>query len=127
MKLRIATFNLENFDDKPGQKPTLQERIEVTRPQLQGVNADILCLQKVNGQEEIGQPRRLLALDAFLKDTQYVNFNRVSTVSEDRVQIYDECNLVILSRYEILEHNQYKNNFAPAPLYRLITTVTGEG
>lgn len=25
--LRIATFNLENLDDKPGQKPTLTERI----------------------------------------------------------------------------------------------------
>lgn len=24
-KLCIATFNLENFDDKPGQKPTLAE------------------------------------------------------------------------------------------------------
>jgi len=26
-KLRIATFNLENLDDKPGQEPTLTERI----------------------------------------------------------------------------------------------------
>ena len=26
-RLRIATFNLENLDDKPGQKPTLDQRI----------------------------------------------------------------------------------------------------
>ena len=77
MKLRIATFNLENFDDKPGQKPTLQERIAVMRPQLQRINADIFCLQEVNSQEEEGKPRSLLALDALLKDMQYANFERV--------------------------------------------------
>ncbi|MDD2340817.1 MAG: hypothetical protein PHG79_11420 [Methanosarcina sp.] len=33
------------------------------RPQLLRLNADILCLQEVNGQEEVGSPRRLLALD----------------------------------------------------------------
>src|SRR5919108_4556936 len=27
IKLRIATFNLENLDDKPGQEPRLDERI----------------------------------------------------------------------------------------------------
>jgi hypothetical protein len=44
-KLRIATFNLENLDDKPGKKPTLTERIAVMRPQLLRLKADILCLQ----------------------------------------------------------------------------------
>jgi exonuclease III len=53
--LRIATFNLENLDDKPGQKPTLDERIAVMRPQIVRLNADILCVQEVNGQEEPGQ------------------------------------------------------------------------
>lgn len=46
---RIATFNLENLDDKPGQKPTLDERIALMRPQLMRINADILCLQEVHG------------------------------------------------------------------------------
>jgi hypothetical protein len=32
IRLRIATFNLENFDDRPGQAPTLAERIAVMRP-----------------------------------------------------------------------------------------------
>ncbi len=64
--LRIATFNLENLDDKPGQKPTLSERIALMRPQLLRLNADILCLQEVNGQEESGPPRRLLALAQLL-------------------------------------------------------------
>jgi hypothetical protein len=37
LNLRIATFNLENLDNKPGQKPTLEERIKVMRPQLQRI------------------------------------------------------------------------------------------
>lgn len=67
LNLRIATFNLENFDDKPGERPSLDDRIAVMRPQLIRLNADILCLQEVNGQEESGQPRRLLALKKLLQ------------------------------------------------------------
>ena len=62
IKLRIATFNLENLDDKPREKSTMNERIAVMQPQL---NADILCLQEVNRHEESGQPRRILALKNF--------------------------------------------------------------
>lgn len=49
-RLGIATFNLENFDNKPGQKPSLEDRIALMKPQLHRLNADILCLQEVNGQ-----------------------------------------------------------------------------
>ncbi len=115
MKLRIVTVNLENFDDKPSQKPALQERIAVMRPQLQRINADILCLQEVNGHEEVGKPRSLLALDALLKDMQYANFERVFTIDKKNSQIYDERNLGILSRYKVVEHHQYKHEYAPAP------------
>ena len=48
MTLRIATFNLENLDDEPNQAPTLADRIQIMRPQLERVNADILCLQEVH-------------------------------------------------------------------------------
>ena len=60
--IRIGTFNLENFDDKPNQAPSLATRIELMRPQLVRMRADILCLQEVNGQEQGGQPSQLLAL-----------------------------------------------------------------
>ncbi|RIK80575.1 endonuclease, partial [candidate division KSB1 bacterium] len=50
--LRIVTFNLENLDDKPGQSPTLADRIAVMRPQLLRLRADVLCFQEVNGQEQ---------------------------------------------------------------------------
>ena len=48
--LTLATFNLEDLDDAPGQLPPLAERIEVLRPQLLRTQADILFLQEVNGQ-----------------------------------------------------------------------------
>lgn len=44
LKLRIATFNLENFDYKPRRSHQLEDRISVMRPQLIRLNADILCL-----------------------------------------------------------------------------------
>ncbi|MEN8261429.1 MAG: endonuclease/exonuclease/phosphatase family protein [Pseudomonadota bacterium] len=125
-KLRIATFNLENLDDKPGKKPTLGERIAVMRPQLLRVNADSVCLQEVNGQETPGNPRRLLALEQLLADTPYAHYCKVSTITEDGVQVYDERNLVILSRLEIAEHRQYRHDFAPAPRYQKVTAKPEE-
>ena len=103
-KLRIATFNLENLDDKPGLKPTLDERIAVMRPQLLRLNADVLCLQEVNGQEETGQPRRLLALEKLLAGTPYANYHQVSTMTKSNPQVYDLRNLVILSRFDGVFH-----------------------
>ena len=121
MRLRIATFNLENLDDKPEDRPPLGERIEVIRPQLVRLDADVLCLQEVHGQEEQGQPRRLLALEKLLEGTPYVDYQNVSTTVENRSQVFDVRNLVVLSRYEIVEHRQYKHEFAPAPLYQMVT------
>ena len=123
-KLRIATFNLENLYDKPGKKPTLAERIAVMRPQLLRLKADILCLQEVNGQETAGEPRRLLALERLVEGTPYAEYHVVSTKTEDGKQVYDERNLVILSRYEILSHQQYKHDYAPAPCYQKVTAHT---
>jgi endonuclease/exonuclease/phosphatase family metal-dependent hydrolase len=125
-KLRIATFNLENFDNQPGQKPTLDERIALMRPQLLRLNADILCLQEVNGQETAGQPRRLLALEKLVAGTPYAGYHRVSTMTEEGTQVYNERNLVILSRFEIAEHHQYKHDFALAPRYQKVTAKPEE-
>ncbi|WP_440956045.1 endonuclease/exonuclease/phosphatase family protein [Methanosarcina sp. Mfa9] len=128
MKLRIATFNLENLDfQKSNKEPTLEERIAVIRPQLERINADILCLQEIHGQEEEGQPRRLLALDSLLRDTRYAGFHRVSTMIGDGSEVCDKRNLVILSRYEIQEHHQYRHYYAPAPHYRLVMEEREEG
>ena len=119
--LRIATFNLENFDDKPSQKPTLAERIALMRPQLLRLNADILCLQEVNGQEQPHQPREILALQQLTATTPYSDYHTVSTKTADGHQVYDERNLVILSRFEILAHEQHRPT--DEPLYRMSWVV----
>src|SRR6266542_1544433 len=106
VKLRIATFNVENLDDKPSLKPTLSERIALMRPQLIRINADILCLQEVNGQKEQG-PARLQVLEKFLANTPYARYKTVSTMTDDGLQVLEVRNVVILSRFEILEHKQY--------------------
>lgn len=55
--IRIATFNLENFDETaPNQRPSLAERIALMKPQILRLRADIACFQEVNGQERPGQP-----------------------------------------------------------------------
>ena len=126
IRIRIATFNLENFDERPGEAPTLAERIAVMRPQFIRLDADVLCLQEVNGQEEAGQPRRLLALQKPLTGTPSANYHKVSTTTADGVQVYDERNLVLLSRYPIVDPRQYKHHFAPAPRYQKVTAQPQE-
>lgn len=118
--IRMATFNLENLDDKPTEKPALAQRIALMRPQLIRVNADILCLQEVNGQKEQGI-NRLLALEKLLADTPYSAYNKAFTTADDDDQVLDERNLVILSRFPILEQEQYQHKFASAPSYRMVT------
>lgn len=111
-KLRIATFNLLNLDDKQGRMPTLDERIPIMRPQLVRLNADILCLQEVCGQEEHGR-LRLTALNKLLQSTPYEGYHRFSTTIAGTSQVYESRNLVILSRYEIVESHQYMHSYAP--------------
>jgi endonuclease/exonuclease/phosphatase family metal-dependent hydrolase len=124
--LRIATFNLENLDDNPGKKPTLDTRIGVMRPQLLRLRADVLCLQEVNGQEQAGQPRRLLALQALLADTPYAGYHLAHTRTTGKGEAYDERNLVILSRFPITATQQLHNDRVAAPRYRMLTARPAE-
>ena len=124
--IRISTFNLENLDDKEGQTPTLDERITLMRPQFIRLNADVLCLQEVHGQETPNEPRRLLALNKLLENTPYLAYHQISTKTADGAQVYDERNLVVLSRFEITEYNQYKHDHIKAPFYQKMTSVPSE-
>lgn len=123
--LRIATFNLENLDDKPGKKPTLATRIAVMRPQLLRLRADVLCFQEVNGQERPGEPRALLALRAMLQDTPYAGYH-VAHTRTTRDEAYDERNLVIVSRFPILGTEQVHNDRIAAPVYKRLTAKPQE-
>jgi endonuclease/exonuclease/phosphatase family metal-dependent hydrolase len=120
VSLRIATFNLENLDDVPGDRPTLDERIAVLRPQLARLRADVLCLQEVHGQETAGQPRRLAALERLLQGTPYQTY-AVAHTRTTANQAYDKRNLVVLSRFPVLGAEQLKHDLMPKPLYRCVT------
>ena len=109
-RLRIATFNLENLDDRPDLDPPLAARIAVLRPQLLRLDADVLCLQEVDGQGQGKRtPRRLAALDALLEDTPYREFSRAYTKSASRGGPLDRHNLVILSRFPITAERQIRH------------------
>jgi len=120
--LRIATFNLESLDDRPGLEPSLDERIAVLRPQLQRLEADLLCLQEVNGQKPAGGgARRLAALERLLETTPYGRYHRASTGLTAEGAPVDKHNLVTLSRWPIARAVQLRHDLVPAPLYRKAT------
>ncbi|GJM41762.1 MAG: endonuclease [Ardenticatenaceae bacterium] len=123
--LRIATFNLENLDDKPNARPSLRERIAVLRPQLLRLRADVICFQEVNGQEFEGEPRQLDALSQLLAETPYEWFYTAHTKTQ-RNEAYDQRNLVVVSRYPIRDVQQIKHAYAPKPSYRKVTAVPAE-
>jgi endonuclease/exonuclease/phosphatase family metal-dependent hydrolase len=126
VNLRIATFNLKNLDDRVEETPTLDERIPVLRPQLLRLEADLLCLQEVNSQQSPGQPRRLLALERLLEGTPYAGYQRVVTLTIEGDEVYDNRNLVLLSRYEIEEYTQLKHAYVVAPRYIKATAIPEE-
>ena len=125
-KIRIATFNVENLDDKQGQTPSLDERIAIMKPQLIRLDADILCLQEVHGQETPGEPRRLLALNKLLANTPYADYKQISTMTGAGDQVYDVRNLVIISRFGITEYSQYRDEHIPAPNYQKVMSIPAE-
>jgi exonuclease III len=83
--LRIATFNLENFDDDV--QPPLSDRIQIMRPQIERVAADILCLQEIHSQGSAGS-RALAALNQLMSGTPHAEFNLQMTLTTSG-QIYN--------------------------------------
>ncbi|MCW5633969.1 MAG: endonuclease/exonuclease/phosphatase family protein [Rubrivivax sp.] len=124
MPLRIATFNLENLDDGPGVRPALAERVQIMRPQLERVAADVLCLQEVHSQGPAGA-RTLAALDQLLAGTTYAGFHRQST-STVSGELYDQRNLVTLSRFPIVETRIVRPGDGPRPSYRMATAIPAD-
>lgn len=125
VKLRIATFNLENLGEKPhhaGETPPLAERIAVLRPQLLRLDADVLCLQELNG-ERTERGYTLAALDALLVGTKYASCERVETERRSGKGALDVHNLAILSAFPIASHRQLRHEFVAPPSYRLATSA----
>ncbi|CAA7627579.1 endonuclease/exonuclease/phosphatase family protein [Magnetospirillum sp. SS-4] len=105
--LRIATFNLENLDDRPQGGLDFDDRIRIMRPQFLRLRADIVCLQEVNAHSDGKRgPRHPTGLDRLLEGTGYHDWHRVISLNRGGVRSADRHNLVILSRLPVLSHDQ---------------------
>jgi endonuclease/exonuclease/phosphatase family metal-dependent hydrolase len=122
MKLRIATFNLENLDDGRATALPLGARLPTLRAQLQQLGADVLCLQEVNAQDlGPGKQRRLDALHQLLAGTIYEDFTRIWTHDKHNKGALDVHNLVTLSRHPIRAFSQLWHDMVPPPVYRSVS------
>ncbi|MEZ5840047.1 MAG: endonuclease/exonuclease/phosphatase family protein [Hyphomicrobiales bacterium] len=116
--MRLASFNLESLGGRRDEDGHLARRVAALRPQIARLDADILCLQEVNGQKPVGGgQRRLTALDAVLGELPAAGFHRAETHRADGGPA-DVHNLVVLSRYPILSVRDIRHDFVEAPLYR---------
>ncbi len=123
---RIATFNLENLGDLRG--ADLIDRLPILRPQLERLDADILCLQEINAQREAGQAARTLhALDVLLEGSKYAEFQRSFTHQTGKKEPRDVHNLVILSRFPIVSTKQLHNDLIPPLEVPLARDVAEDG
>lgn len=91
------------------------------RPQLERVAADVICLQEVHSQGAPGS-RTLAALDQLLSTTPYAGFNRRTTLTTPG-QLYDQRNLVTLSRFPIGNTQIIRDSAGPRPSYRMATAI----
>jgi endonuclease/exonuclease/phosphatase family metal-dependent hydrolase len=125
MRIRIATFNLENFDETAaGARPSLAERIALMKPQINRLDADIICFQEVNGQKRPGQPRALIALAELLAGTTLKDaFVEPTKTDEGQGEVFEERNLVVVTRHEVKHREQLRNKLVDPPMYQLLTAI----
>ncbi|NMR21162.1 endonuclease/exonuclease/phosphatase family protein [Cellulomonas fimi] len=123
VQLRVATFNVENFDGTgPTERPSLAERVAVMRPQIDRLRADVVCFQEVHGQERAGQPRALHALAELLRGTNLEGAAMTSTRPQGDA-VYDQRNLVVVSHLPVLHVEQLRNQLVAPLTYRRLTAV----
>jgi len=104
---RLATFNLENLDCSSLGNGDFERRLGVLKPILDALTADVLCLQEVNAQKTAEhQGRRFLALDHLFAGGPYEGFHRATSVRPETHWPADVHNLVIASRWPIIDHRQ---------------------
>lgn len=120
--MRIATFNLENLDDGPDVRPPLSERLPVLAPMLERLDADILCLQEVNGQRPAGaKERKLAALERLLEASRLRGYHLAVSSKRGGGGLTDHHNLVTLSRLPIAATEQIWHDLVPEPTHAFVT------
>ena len=118
MRIRLATFNIENLGRRNGAGPDVAARRPTLQAQLARLDADILCLQEVNAQEAgTGAPRAFRDLDAVLDGTAYAGFHRAHTRGKRGAGPIQIHNLVTLSRWPIRRSRQLWNDLVAPPGY----------
>jgi len=129
MRLRIATFNLENLDDDAERAAGFAARAQVLRGQLAGLDADLVCLQEIHGQRTVrpegGHRRELRALRRLLEGTAYAGYHLAETRAEARADLrradadsaLDVHNLAILSRFPLTRARQIWHDHVPPLAY----------
>lgn len=112
--MRLATFNIESLDMPPKAAVEVEARAALLRPALERLDADVLCLQEVNGQRVQGErERRLIALDRLLEGTNYARYHRAVSSGLDGRGPADVHNLVTLSRLPIKAFRDVRHNLVP--------------
>lgn len=121
MKVRVATFNVENLDEKK-RGVSLEARIAVLRPQLLALAADVLCLQECSAHALHHGVHELRALDRLVEGTPYATFARATTRGASGGPS-DKHNLVVLTRLPIAASTQHWHDLVEPPVVRLATTT----
>ena len=125
--MRLATFNIESLGVPPDADVGVAERAEILRPQLERLDADVLCLQEVNSQRLKGAKERTLgALEALLKGTQYASYELSASHGAGGGALADVHNLVILSRFPICSQLELRHTLVSPPAYQCLTAVPND-
>lgn len=114
--MRVATFNLESFGTDKADDPALAARIALIRPQIERLDADILCLQEINAQKVPGGPRQPLALERLVAGLPVAGFHRAWT--GDLTSAPDIHTLAVFSRFPIARAGLLQHDFVDPPLWR---------
>jgi endonuclease/exonuclease/phosphatase family metal-dependent hydrolase len=119
VEFRIATFNLENLDWKPGQEEAFARRKAALSPLLRELQADVLCLQEIGAHRPAAHaPRQFFALDRLLAGGPYENYFRSTSTRPGSSFPADVHNLAILSRFPIVAERQIHHDLVPRQRWR---------
>lgn len=118
MRLRLATFNIENLGRRDSGGIAIAARKPTLQAQLARMSADVICLQEVNAQATGNTTSRTFDdLDTVLAGTPYAAYHNAFTVARHGRGPLDIHNLVTLSRWPIRRQRQLWNDLLKAPEY----------
>lgn len=115
MRFRIATFNLESFGGKRDHAP-LPARVAALAPLLRRLDADLFCLQELDGWEAAPHRYELRGLAALAEAAELGGFDRASSEIRPGHGPGDRHNLALLSRLKIGAARSLHHQLVPPPL-----------